>query len=93
MPPADLAGSIEMFMRMVEGGQGVTFIPKLAIEQLSGAQRTLVRSLALPIPTRRIALITTHTFVRDTMKRLIVESVHKAVPPHMLSMNNTEPRI
>ena len=33
-------GSIETFMRMVEGGRGITFIPELALYQLSESQRT-----------------------------------------------------
>ena len=86
-------GSIETFMRMVEGGRGVTFIPELALEQLSGRQRALVRPFALPIPTRRIVLLTPRTFVRQSMKRLLADSIRTSVPPRMLQMNNTEQRV
>ena len=86
-------GSIETFMRMVEGGRGTTFIPELALEQLSGWQRRLVRPFALPIPTRRIVLLTTRTFVREAMRELLAGYVRASVPPRMLSMNNTEQRV
>lgn len=86
-------GSIETFMRMVEGGRGTTFIPELALDQLSEAQRRLVRPFALPIPTRRIVLLTTRTFVREAMRSLLADYVRAAVPPRMLSMNNTEQRV
>mgnify|MGYP002557737662 FL=1 len=86
-------GSIETFMRMVEGGCGTTFIPELALDQLSEAQRRLVRPFALPIPTRRIVLLTTRTFVREAMRSLLADYVRAAVPPRMLSMNNTEQRV
>ena len=52
-------GSIETFMRMVESGQGVTFIPELALSQLSDEQKELVRPFALPIPVRDVVLLTT----------------------------------
>ena len=80
-------------MRMVEGGRGTTFIPELALDQLSEAQRRLVRPFALPIPTRRIVLLTTRTFVREAMRSLLADYVRAAVPPRMLSMNNTEQRV
>ena len=51
-------GSIETFMRMVENGVGVTFIPELCTFQLSPEQRELVRPFAVPVPTREVVLLT-----------------------------------
>ena len=86
-------GSIETFMRMVEGGQGVTFIPELALEQLTDQQKALVRPFALPIPTRQIVLLTARDFVRHSLRDLLVESIVRCVPPRMLKLNNTEQRV
>ena len=86
-------GSIETFMRMVESGMGVTFIPELALEQLSAEQRGLVRPFAIPIPTREIILTTTTDFVRHTLRHLLVDSIRHSVPPQMLKLNNTEQRV
>ena len=86
-------GSIETFMRMVEGGKGVTFIPELALEQLTDSQRQLVRPFALPIPTRQVVALTTKSFVRLSQLRLVVDAVRKNVPERMLKMNNTEQRV
>ena len=41
-------GSMETFMRMVESGKGITFIPELAVAQLTEEQRQLVRPFAIP---------------------------------------------
>ena len=49
-------GSIETFMRIVENGKGVTFIPELALSQLSDAQLRLVRPFAIPEPRRPLCL-------------------------------------
>ena len=47
-------GSMETFMRMVESGKGITFIPELAVAQLTEEQRQLVRPFAIPRPTRQV---------------------------------------
>ena len=86
-------GSIETFMRMVEGRQGVTFIPELALEQLSPAQHELVRPFALPIPVREVVLLTTRAFVRHSVLNLIADAVRSSVPQRMLQFNNTEQRV
>lgn len=86
-------GSIETFMRMVESGQGVTFIPELALSQLSASQAELVRPFALPIPVREVVLLTPKDFVRLSIAEVIVKSVKENIPQSMLSYNNTEQRI
>ena len=86
-------GSIETFMRMVESGEGVTFIPELALSQLSEKQMRLVRPFALPIPVRDVVLLTTKSFVRHSIADAIIKSVKENVPPSMLTYNNTEQRI
>ena len=86
-------GSIETFMRMVEGGQGVTFIPELALEQLTPSQRELVRPFALPVPTREVVLATPHEFVRHALLELIRQAVVACVPPHMLSLRSMQQRV
>lgn len=86
-------GSIETFMRMVEQGKGVTFIPELANTQLSTEQRQLVRPFAIPIPTREVILATNKSFIRHSITDIIAKSIRSNVPECMLKLNNTEQRI
>ena len=86
-------GSIETFMRMVEAGQGITFIPELALDQLTESQKRLVRPFAIPIPTREVVLLTTKTFVRKGIKQMMINEIRDSVPQRMLKMNNTEQRV
>lgn len=86
-------GSIETFMRMVEAGQGITFIPELALLQLNECQKTLVRPFAIPIPTREVVMLTSKTFIRNTLLKAVVEAIRQSVPERMLKMNNTEQRV
>jgi LysR family hydrogen peroxide-inducible transcriptional activator len=83
-------GSMETFMRMVESGKGTTFIPELAVEQLSEGQRKLVHPFAIPIPTRQLVMITNKTFVRDTLLKALVEDIRQSVPKTMLTLKGTQ---
>ncbi|SEG01302.1 hydrogen peroxide-inducible genes activator [Parabacteroides chinchillae] len=79
-------GSLETFMRMVESGNGITFIPQLAIYQLSNEQKDLVRPFAIPKPTREIVWVTRKDFIRHTIAGILIESIKKSVPKEMLTL-------
>lgn len=83
-------GSIETFMRMVESGRGVTFIPWLAVQQLSDSQKELVRPFALPIPTRHLVAITNKDFIRHTILQALVGEIQASVPKAMLSLTTSQ---
>ena len=84
-------GSMETFMRMVEGGKGVTFIPELAISQLSETQHhELVRPFAVPRPTRQIVMLTSKDFIRRTLLDILRQAIQAAVPAEMLSPKPTQ---
>ena len=79
-------GSMETFMRMVESGKGITFIPELAEMQLSEPQKELVRPFAIPVPTRQLILITNKNFIRKKLLEMVVSEIQAAVPKTMLKL-------
>ena len=83
-------GSMETFMRMVESGKGVTFILELAVLQLGDAQKELVRSFAIPCPTRQVVLLTNKNFIRHTLLEVLVKEIKLSVPKEMLSLKATQ---
>lgn len=83
-------GSMETFMRMVESGKGVTFIPELAVLQLGDAQKELVRSFAIPCPTRQVVLLTNKNFIRHTLLEVLVKEIKLSVPKEILSLKATQ---
>ena len=76
-------GSMETFMRMVESGNGVTFIPQLATLQLSQEQLELGRPFAIPKPTREIMWVTRTDFVRHSIAQILIDNIRQAVPKEM----------
>lgn len=83
-------GSLETFMRMVESGKGVTFIPELAVSQLGENQIKLVRQFAIPRPTRQIVLVSNKNNVRRTVMQLLQQRIQAAVPKEMLRLQPTQ---
>ena len=83
-------GSMETFMRMVERVIGVTFIGELAVLQLGDAQKELVRSFAIPCPTRQVVLLTNKNFIRHTLLEVLVKEIKLSVPKEMLSLKATQ---
>ncbi|WP_297328849.1 hydrogen peroxide-inducible genes activator [uncultured Bacteroides sp.] len=83
-------GSMETFMRMVESGKGITFIPELAVLQLGDVQKELVRSFAIPCPTRQVVLLTNKNFIRYTLLEALTKEIKLSVPKEMLSLKATQ---
>lgn len=79
-------GSMETFMHMVESGKGITFIPELAVMQLNGEQKELVRPFAIPRPTRQVSLVTSKDFIRNSLLRVLQEEIQAAIPKEMLAL-------
>ena len=83
-------GSMETFMRMVESGKGVTFIPELAVLQLGDIQKELVRPFAIPCPTRQIVMLTNKNFIRHTLLEALTKEIKSSIPKEMLSLKATQ---
>ena len=83
-------GSMETFMRMVESGKGVTFIPELAVLQLGDIQKELVRPFAIPCPTRQIVMLTNKNFIRHTLLEALTNEIQSSRPKDRLSLKATQ---
>lgn len=86
-------GSIETFMRIVEQGKGITFIPELVIRQLDDNQKALVKTFALPIPTREIIMMTSPSFIRTSLRDMLIDRIRQSVPQEMLKLRQTQQRV
>lgn len=83
-------GSMETFMRMVEGGWGVTFIPGLALLQLDENQMGMVRPFAIPRPVRRVIMVVRRDFIRHRLLSTLIGAIKDAVPGEMLSLGRDQ---
>lgn len=83
-------GSMETFMRMVESGEGMTFVPELALDQMSDRQKELVRNFAIPTPARRIVMLTNKNFIRHSLVEAIQADIQASVPKSMLKLKPTQ---
>ena len=83
-------GSMETFMRMVESGEGMTFVPELALDQMSDRQKELVRNFAIPTPARHIVMLTNKNFIRHSLVEAIQADIQASVPKSMLKLKPTQ---
>ena len=67
-------------MHFVEQGNGVTFVPELAVKTLSAEQSELIRPFALPRPARCITLVHHRDYVRHAVVDRLSEVICQAVP-------------
>lgn len=80
-------GSLQTFMHMVERGNGMTFIPELALQYIESAEhRKLVRPFAIPQPCRAIALCTLKDYPRGSLVSVLASLIQAAVPQEMLKI-------
>ena len=86
-------GSIETFMRIVENGKGVTFIPELAVLQLNESQRRLVRPFAIPAPTREVIMMTGKSFIRTKLRQFLIDEIQASVPQGMLKLGSSRVKV
>ncbi len=80
-------GSLETFMHLVEQGNGLTFIPELAVDMLSETNKELVRPFTIPRPTRAIHLALRSDCIRQKLYRELSRLIASSVPERMLSLN------
>ena len=83
-------GSMETFMRMVERGEGITFVPELALDQMSDNQKELVRPFAIPHPARRIVVLTDKRFIRHSLIDTLQAEIQASIPKDMLKLKPTQ---
>lgn len=83
-------GSMETFMRMVESGKGMTFVPELAVPQMCDAQRELIRPFAIPTPARRIVILTDKNYIRHSLINMLQSEVQASIPKSMHNLKPTQ---
>ncbi len=76
-------GSMESFMRLVEAGEGLTFLPELAVNTLSEVQKSLIRPFAIPRPVREIRLAINEVNVRVNLFNELLRLIQSVVPAKM----------
>jgi LysR family transcriptional regulator, hydrogen peroxide-inducible genes activator len=77
------AGSIETLKKMVEMQNGITILPKLALQDLSPQQLKMVRRFKPPAPVREISLVTHRSTVKKRILGAVQREILLAVPPDM----------
>jgi LysR family hydrogen peroxide-inducible transcriptional activator len=71
----------------------VTFIPELALQQLTDEQKELVKPFALPVPTREVVMLTSKDFIRQALRQRLIDEIRRSVPAEMLELRHTQQKV
>lgn len=77
------AGSIETLKKMVEMQNGITILPKLALQDLSPQQLKMVRHFKPPAPVREVSLVIHRSLVKKRILGALQREILLAVPQDM----------
>ncbi|HXB96233.1 MAG TPA: LysR substrate-binding domain-containing protein [Puia sp.] len=82
------AGSLETLRRMVELNDGITILPELAVQDMTGKQQRLIRRFRRPAPMREVSLVVHRDFVKQRLVQALHQEILKAVPEKVRQNKN-----
>ena len=74
------SGNLETLKNMVLTSSGYTVLPHLAVSQLSGQRRKLVREFHAPVPTREVSLVYARSVLRERVIDALEASILEKLP-------------
>lgn len=77
------AGSLETLVNMVKASGGFTVLPLLACENLSDADKKLLRPFKQNVPVRNIAFVTGPFSMKHSVEKALVKTINKALPKEL----------
>lgn len=79
------AGSIETLVKIVDENGGYTIIPELHVPLLRRCQQNHIHKLRNPEPSREIAFVVRHDYVRERLLNILAEAIKAIIPTHMIN--------
>ena len=88
------SGNLETLKNLVLKGKGFTFLPELAIEQLSDQQKkTNLKKFTKPIPTREVSLVHSRSFLKEGIISALEDTIIKTLPKKIRSLKRGDFKI
>ena len=82
------SGNFETLKNMVLKNSGYTLLPHMATDQLSPAQKKLIRPFIRPIPTREVSLVHSKKLLKKKILDALEDEILASVPDDLRSFNN-----
>lgn len=74
------AGSLDTLRKLVEMNDGITILPELAILELTGKQKNLVRRFRNPVPMREVSMVIHRDYLKKRMTEVLKKEIINAIP-------------
>jgi len=82
------AGSIETLINLVDTSGGITIIPELASQKLTGKRKQNIKLFAAPTPVREISMVYHRYSVKKNNIKILANSVLASIPKYMKEKEN-----
>jgi LysR family transcriptional regulator, hydrogen peroxide-inducible genes activator len=79
------SGSMETLMRMVDKEGGFTLVPELLLQEMPEEKRDNIRFFTDAFPQREVSLVSSRTFAKERLLKLLKDEIRQSVPPEMLA--------
>ncbi|MBQ4163393.1 MAG: hydrogen peroxide-inducible genes activator [Parabacteroides sp.] len=79
------AGSIETLVKIVDENGGFAIIPELHVPLLRNCQQNHIHYLHNPEPSREIAFVVRHDYVRERLLNILADAIKSIIPSHMIN--------
>lgn len=83
-------GSIETLKRLVEMNQGITILPRLAINNMSKEQLAGIHYFKEPAPVREIGIVTYRYFLKKNLISVFKNEILNVIPANMKALGKKE---
>jgi LysR family hydrogen peroxide-inducible transcriptional activator len=80
------SGNLETLKNMVLNSQGYTFLPELAVLNLSSEDKLHVREFQNPVPTREVSLVHNRIFLKEKIITALEASIIENLPESLVSL-------
>ena len=78
------SGSLETLKKLVERENGLTLLPKLAVNDLTRENKARVKEFYDPVPLREVSLIVRRSFLKKKLLDALKIEIIKSVPSNMV---------
>ncbi|NDG85329.1 MAG: hydrogen peroxide-inducible genes activator, partial [Proteobacteria bacterium] len=84
------SGSMEMLIELIDAGQGFTLLPAMATHRILKENRSQLKEIKKPIPTREISLVYRRSQYKQNILKALGEAVKSSLPAEVFQKRNAD---
>lgn len=87
------SGNLQTLIKLVEQGEGITFIPELALKDLKENKLCEVFNLPNPVPAREISLVYSRSFYKEKIIEALEKNIINNLPSTLKTFKKSDVKV